>query len=692
MNLRFFLITFLILIVCISGAIGQKTEVEFKLKNFAKRKKEFDKAILDLKEGDAFFDEGMKGNYSLCFKSIPFYLSAWEFNPNSVKLAHNIAVSYYLNKKPHQAIPYFIEVEKYQNLNYNDDILYLADCFQLTAQWGSAVEYYQKYQDLTGFKESASTPMGFKEITKSIKECNNGRLMSLNPVNAYIRYLGKPVNEGFGEDYPLVSADGQELYFSAYKGTLSAEDSSTIFTGADIFKTKRVNGQWSNPKKMMISPYENIDEKPVYISPDGLRAIIFINVNGGDLYETEFREEGWTTPIPMSNQINSEFRESYGSYSFDYKEFWFVSSRPGGMGGSDIWIVKKKEDGNWGTPVNAGPNINTEYDEDGIFLHPDGKMLYFSSRGHNTCGGFDLFEAVLQKNGISKPENLGFPINSAYDEKYITLTSNGLKGYITTFRPGNKEESGIFEVTFKGAEKQPLIENEQKLLVYQDYFKREVITEEDKCQNCSELYLIKGTLKSHEKIKILESAIEVVDLENNTIVYTTFSDVQNSTFTLNLPSGKNYGIFIKSPGFLPHSENIIVPATAKFKEIQLPVSLYPIREGEGEILNTVAFEHLKKDLKKMALPELDRLNKFLTQNPKLRIEFSCYTDESNDPEINLKLSDDRAKVLMDRLSKYGIENRRLYRSDLDIDEFMCSPEDRQTNKFHSVVRYKIVSR
>ena len=193
---------------------------------------------------------------------------------------------------------------------------------------------------------------------------------------------------------------------------------------------------------------------------------IYYDENGGDLYECRLKGDIWDKPRPLK-EINTSAGEKSAAVSADGQILFFTSNRDGGQGGVDIYWSHLSPNGKWGKPENLGMVVNTEYDEDGVFFHPDGKTLYFSSKGHDNMGGYDIFKTVLQPdNSWSKPENLGYPINTTSDDIYFVLSANGLTGYYSSLRDDGVGEKDIFKISMplamkkkKPVPKKPLTAN-----------------------------------------------------------------------------------------------------------------------------------------------------------------------------------------------------------------------------------------
>lgn len=252
--------------------------------------------------------------------------------------------------------------------------------------------------------------------------------------------LDEVVNTSADEFAPIISADGKIMYFvSDRKGGMG---------GQDIWKTVRVGGHWTPPINLgapLNTPADegldtfSQDEKTVYLTsdsrPDGL--------GKNDIYLSRFINNKWTEPENLGAPINSEYNDANASLSADGKKLFFVSDRPGGQGGYDIWVSELGADGKWGEPKNLGEPINTPDWEGAVFIAPDGLTLYFSSNGHEGYGGADIFRSDYQNGKWSQPQNLGDKINTEGNDTYFTIPGAGDVAYFSSTREGGKGKNDI---------------------------------------------------------------------------------------------------------------------------------------------------------------------------------------------------------------------------------------------------------
>ena len=327
--------------------------------------------------------------------------------------------------------------------------------------------------------------------------------------------------------------------------------------------------------------------------------------------------------------LNSPYWESQPSISADGQTLYFVSNRPGGFGKMDIWISRMTEDSGWGEPENAGPVINTAGDEMSPFIHFDGKTLYFSSNGRPRIGGLDLFRTEYDfVNGWSEPENLGYPINTQFDEMGLVINSAGdLAYYSSTVNQQMGRDIFSFELP-------PNMRPDP-------------------------VSYVEGTVKDRLTGKKLKASYELVNLSNQKTALKSVTDSEGN-FLIPLPSGINYGLNVMSDGYLFYSENFMLEGEFSVsRPYQKQVMLNKINKGESMSLYNIFFDTDSWKLLDASVSELSRLYDLLKANPGIVVEIGGHTDSTGSEEHNLWLSGQRAIAVRDFLTNRGIEESRL---------------------------------
>ena len=316
-------------------------------------------------------------------------------------------------------------------------------------QWkfDSAILYYQR--DREGLLNQTDHSIRLKELEKRMLECASGKKLKDNPRNFIVTNLGQVVNSPFEDYAPVLTADEKLLVFTSCRpaGNLKAQKSFDGKYFEDIFFTNQADGKWVPPQNIGGPINTPFHDSALALSADGKKLFLYTDENQGDVLVSEFADGKWGTPRPLPPPINSPYHESSISISSDGKKIFIASERPGGWGGSDIYVIEKNEAGQWGTAMNLGPSINSQWDEDSPFLSFDGKILYFSSRGHDSMGGFDIFRSLQKSNQWSEAENLGFPINTPGNDIYFVSTKDGKRAYYSSIREEGLGADDIYLIT-----------------------------------------------------------------------------------------------------------------------------------------------------------------------------------------------------------------------------------------------------
>jgi len=590
------------------------------------------------------------------------YLIANQFNPNSASLNFKIAVCYY--NIPSMKLMGVTYIEKAQKLNPQTDFMlnyYLGRLLHLTSRWDEAITAYRSYQTSLNVDANKNKDK-IADMNRKIAECINGKEYVKNPQRVFIDNLSKTVNSSDPEYTPIITADESVMLFTSRRSTTTGggkDQDNQYFE--DLYKTEYVNGAWTAPVNMGKPVNSEDHDATAGLSPDGQRLYVYRPTKGGDIYESILKGTMWSEPERMNKNINSDGHESSVSLSGDGKKLYFISDKheEGSVGNRDIWMSAMDEKGKWGKSVNLGPGVNTMYGEEGVFVHPDGKTIYFSSQGFKTMGGYDVFKIVLENGKWSEPINLGYPINGPDDDVFFVISASGKHGYFASNKSDGMGEKDIYKITFLGPEKPLAISNEDNLLAGRTAPVKQVQAQQTVPIATANVTILKGTITDVNTKKPLGATIEIVDNSRNEVVATFNANTATGKYLAILPSGKNYGIAVKMDGYLFHSENFDIPLVANYQEITKDIEMKPIVVGSTIVLKNVFFDYNKATLKPESYIELDRVVKLLNDNPSMRIELSGHTDNRGTAEYNQKLSEDRAKSCVDYLTSKGIAPSRL---------------------------------
>jgi outer membrane protein OmpA-like peptidoglycan-associated protein/tetratricopeptide (TPR) repeat protein len=665
--------------------------IEFTKDNFKDNKDGLKEAKNNIEKGDELFALA-----TVFYKQAldPYYLSAQNFNPNNALLNYKIGKCYLYSNYKLKSIP-FLEKALQLNPAVDPQIHYLlGKAYHLNMEWDKAIKSFQTFQQTLKGEELALM-MG--EVNVHISQCLTGKEMVKNPVRVFIDNIGAEINSQFPDYSPVISADESVMLFTSRRtnSTGGKIDPQINENFEDIYISTRKDGKWS-PATNMGSPI-NTDNHDANsgLSADGQKFLIYIGNNNGDLYESELKGDKWSKPDHMNKNINTSYHESSACYSPDGKSVYFVTDKPdGGLGDRDIYISNKDEKGKWGKAINLGPTINTQYGEEGVFIHPDGKTLYFSSQGHKSMGGYDIFKSVLntETKVWSEPENIGYPVNTPDDDVFFVTSASGKHGYYASFNATGYGEKDIYMVTFLGLEKPMIQNNEDNLLASQAAPVKETVIAPVLAIKEAQLTILKGVITDYLTKQPLEATIEIVDNLKNEVIASFTSNSSTGKYLVSLPAGRNYGIAVKKENYLFHSENFDIPNTAAYQEVVKDVALKNIAVGSKIILKNIFFDFDKATLRPESTNELERLTKLLNDVPTLKIEISGHTDSKGADEYNKSLSNNRAKAVLDYLVKAGISAGRLTSVGFGEEQPIATNDTDEGRQLNRRTEFKILSK
>ncbi|NEU07171.1 OmpA family protein [Flavihumibacter sp. R14] len=489
-----------------------------------------------------------------------------------------------------------------------------------TGEYSNALKHLEKYASYT-LQESSK-----KLVEKLIADCRFSLAAIKNPVNFQPKNMGAGINTKEQEYLPVVTADEKVLIFTRQANR-----------NEDFFKSTQTDSDWSAAEPLSDAINTKIyNEGAQCISPDGMY-MFFTGCNRPDglgrcdIYLSKREGKNWSAPFNIGGPVNTPGWESQPSLTADGRTLYFVSTRPGGHGGYDIWRSDLKDNGSWTVPVNLGPSINTAYDEQSPYIHPDGQTLYFSSNGWPGLGNKDLFISRRDpaNNNWGKPQNLGYPINTFGEESGLTISSDGRTAFFASDQKGGFGGLDIYSFEL------PAILRPAKVTY------------------------VKGTIFDAETKKMLNAKIQIINLHTNQVVFDDLSDFETGEFLATMTIGKTFGLNVSRDGYLFYSQNFSLENHPDSKPFNIKVPLQKIKLGGMVVLNNIFFDTNKYSLLPESKVELQQLIQFLTSNPGISIEIGGHTDNVGDAKSNEVLSEKRAQTVYDYLVNNKIPPSRL---------------------------------
>ncbi len=467
------------------------------------------------KEDKALFETAKsqynKGYFNAAYEK---YTSLKTKHADDIYLKYVMGIcAIYINDKQEESEKLLMEVKAFDQNAKNIDY-YIALLYHKTYRFTKALELANKLLSDPKISEDDKA-----ELERIAFFCKNGIAELEFPVPGKIENLGKSINSEFAEYSPVITPEEESMIFT-YRGKESMgglvnEQDKPDKNGdynEDIFISKKVNGVWQKPTCMTeLSTVGN--DAVIALSPDGSQLFVFkFEGDNGDIYVSKREHGKYSTPVKLAGDVNSRSWEGSVCLSTDQKNLFFASSRPGGLGGKDLYVATRNEDGSWGNVKNLGDKINTKYDEDAPFISPDGRVLVFSSEGHNSIGDFDLFisDWDAATNSWLPPKNLGYPINTTDDDLFYVLSPDGKRGYFSSTRKGGNGDQDLYIV-------EPALTTKKSFIT-----------------------IIKGKITQEGVPYETEISVSVAGENKNYSLYKSNGETGN--YVVNLPSGKQYKV------------------------------------------------------------------------------------------------------------------------------------------------------
>jgi outer membrane protein OmpA-like peptidoglycan-associated protein len=556
--------------------------------------------------------------------------------PNQTETIYVLGVSYLYSATKIDALDYLLKANA-RNYKPNEINYYLGQAYHYNNEFDLAIKHlnkHLKFIDTTG--EGSTVDKNIYEDVKSrIGHCLLGQQMKRDSLHIEIKNLGSNVNTKFSEYNPVVNADESIMYFTSRRhgGVHNKHDIDNKHF-EDVFVSYNENGEWKTPKNLGPPINVNDHDACIGISPDGQKLFIYRSKSGkstmGNILVSTLDGNQWQKPKKLGSNINSRSGwESSICLSPDGKRLYFSSDRDGGFGGLDIYSCDLGADGEWGKATNLGSRVNTSDNEDAPFMHFDGKTLFFSSDGHKTVGGFDIFATTFQvdSSAWSLPRNLGYPINTGDDDMYFVYSANGTRGYFSSHRRGNYGEKDVYVVNRPNADPNMIV--------------------------------AAGHVLDKETNQPVFATITITNLETQKVIGVFNTNKLTGKYVLALNFGVNHSVEIEADGYVFKSENINI-GTSEFKfQHNQDFYMEKPKAGAKVTLNNIFFDFEKATLRPESATELDNIFEAMTNNPGWVVEISGHTDSVGPMEYNQKLSKARAMTVVNYLIEKGVNARTL---------------------------------
>ena len=650
------------LVILLSFQIGLNAQnIDFKSSNFKNDKEGFKKADAAIEQGDVYFNKGMKlffevkdikGNFHFALKN---YETAQAFNPSNALLNFKIGACYFNNANYVIALPFLLKAKELDPncdpfLNY-----YLGRASQLEGKLDEALSYYTKFT--VEYKKAAEYT---KFIEQRKKECENAKKLIATPLRVWVDNV-PDLNSDKDDITPTISVDGGDMLFSSKRKNDHPMDSIGEYD-FEIYSSTMDKGNWAAPKKLIGDINTNVDDVVNTISYDGTTLLMHRSVNNqSDIFESKLLGANWSTPEKMNANIsNPKYNDRFACYNHTGYKIYFIRDNDEAENGYQAVYsgMESKLRRDYATTTFLDV-LNSKFNEGPMYITIKGDVLYLASQGHGSMGGYDIFISKFVQGQWTAPVNLGYPINSPYDDFFYSPTVNGKFAYITSNRPGGAGGYDIYKVTYWGTDKTPIVSTEDFLIssVLQPVNDNAIESKVDVTRKF--LTVFKGNTIDLLNSQPVGATIEITDNATGKVIETFKSNSATGKFIITLPSGKNYGIAVKAENYLFHSENFDLPDGGEDNILSKTIQLKNVAVGNTITLTNIFFDLGKATLRMESNAELDRLVKLMNDAPKLKIEIAGHTDNTGSAIMNENLSQQRANAVVAYLVSKGINLARL---------------------------------
>jgi hypothetical protein len=458
--------------------------------------------------------------------------------------------SLFYPEKKARAIEIFEDIKRSEKKSADVDY-YLGKAYHVNYRFTDAIGFFESYIASLGGKVKEEDEAIYEDAILSLEYCKNGIVLIQKQIKADVINLGPPINSKEMEYVPVITADESILLYTyagenSMGGKISDDGDEEAYFHEDVYMSvRKSDSTWSEPTGIN-SINTKGNDAAIAISPDGQMLFTFSSTDAdkGDIYISRLEGSEWSKPERLNANINTQYWEGSCSLSADGRYLYFASERPGGLGKRDIW-VSEKVNGDWGIPVNLGPKINTKYDEDAPFIHPDGITLFFSSKGHLSIGGYDIMFSINKDNEWIEPRSMGVPLNTTEDDRYYVINAKGDKGFFSSNRggAGGRGKQDIYMVT-------PGILGDKPVIA-----------------------MLRGTVYGNDVP--IEGKIEVYKVSTNTVIGPYYSNSKTGKYLLAVSPRAIYKIKVSAENFEPVEEQLDVENLTQFLEVRKDFYLYP---------------------------------------------------------------------------------------------------------------------
>ncbi|WP_375418004.1 OmpA family protein [uncultured Hymenobacter sp.] len=581
-----------------------------------------------LKAANKFFEQE---NYRA---SIPYYEQVLTKDPNNAQALFRAGISYLAFDKE-KASDYIYKAQRLKPKVSKDVEYYLGRVDHLNYNFDEAITHYQAYNATLKKKNDTRR----EEVAQLIQHSKDAKVLFNTPKDIFVKNLGPTVNTAYAEHSPVISSDDKTLIFTSRGENVVGADGKKKGLAADgeyyedIFETKRIDDDnYEKPRSLSGVLNGKGHDSSTQLFDNDSKLLMYRNDNNGDIFVSDKVGGEWTAPKPLNGNINSKSYEGDAYITPDGRTLYFATGKYSEDGTLDLYYATREGNGDFGTPKSLGAAINTKYDDDSPYVSKDGKTLYFSSRGHNTMGGYDIFKSEYDSVGRrwGRAENMGYPVNTPDDDSYYRLAPDGSYAYLSSYRIGGYGEKDIYTI---------------------NYIKNANIR--------GQVFSARGD--STQVIPGVELVFSGTQADKTPLSYRDVTK-QDGAYGVTVLSGRTYQVAVSKDGKNIETQEFAVPnsfndSTTITKNFY--VNYVDTTSLAAANLGSIYFDTDKYKLRPEAITVLNDISARLKANPGLNISIEGHCDSRNTDEYNQVLGQNRADAARRYLTRNGIAESRL---------------------------------
>ncbi len=479
-------------------------------------------------------------------------------NPSDMVLQERMGrICYSQDNGEREAIPYFVKVvEAHQGDSIKTKSIlevqyFLSQSYYLNGQYDEALEMLT----ITRTQVPKNQVGLIQKLDQEIEQLKSGIELKKNPLQFKSTNLGNMVNSPYEDHSPVVAFDETRLIFTSTRpinknGDKETQSEDELTEG--IWETLWDGNNWGAPKALFSGINNQSNNATCSMDFDGTTLYFYRNENGkGDIYTTKLNERNeWSNPEKLPKPINSGYNENHAAISADGSMLFFTSDRPGGLGGLDIYVVRRLPNGEWSKEQNLGLKVNTDKDDEAPFFHADGVTLFYSSRGHYTSGGYDIFKTTLSEDGVwSSSENIGYPINTPDDDLFYQPTVDGQRVYYVSHKNTGAGASDLYLLEFLDTDRRSMS-------------------------------VVSCSANSVANDSSINATLIVKEFGSESPVGTYKCNPANGKFIVILPVGKEYTFEFQYEGYKSVVKEVVIPKRIEYVTTRKIITLDPIEFTE----------------------------------------------------------------------------------------------------------------